>query len=147
MGILHDVVSLASDPAIPLESVLLKGMVLADALGDDDLLEWVTQELDGYRRESELPEYRVVRSQSYARITNGVYYVTVPAPPEALPASPRERATTAILEKSGCPERCGSCPRDHRRSLSIRAKIPVRTSNLIHHPQHLAHSGRLKVLV
>lgn len=65
----------AQDLSTPLESSLLKCMVLAHKLDLQELLDWATAEAEGYSRSSEVPSYRLISpSRSVAHVTNGVRY-------------------------------------------------------------------------
>lgn len=77
MSLLTQIRDLAADNTVPLETVLLKCMVLADILGDETLMHWLAQELDGYKRRSDVPDYRIVGGQAEAKLTNGFRYETV----------------------------------------------------------------------
>jgi hypothetical protein len=88
MGLLLEIRDLAADDTVPLERVLLRCMVLADALGDENLMQWVAQELNGYAKRGELPDYRIGHGQARASVTNGVRYeqiviAGIQLPPEA----------------------------------------------------------------
>ncbi|MFW6116544.1 MAG: hypothetical protein ACOC6F_02350 [bacterium] len=63
---------LVSD-SVPLSRILRKARVLAYQLESEELKEWVSQELDGYRSENDLPDYRVLKTDCYGTWTNGVW--------------------------------------------------------------------------
>jgi hypothetical protein len=99
--LLQEIRDLAADPTVPLETVLLRCMVLADTLSDETLIHWVGQELDGYRKPSDLPDYRIAHGQAWADVTNGVRYEKIVVadfalPPEA-PADAYQRLNTVYF--------------------------------------------------
>lgn len=61
------------NPQISLETILLKAKVLAHYLEDDELKNWVKNELDGYSNADELPDYRISRTALLGTFYNGVY--------------------------------------------------------------------------
>jgi hypothetical protein len=69
-----------------LTSALLKTQVLATRLDNDNLRNWVTQELQGYKISDNLPDYRHVRSNPKADLDDGMHYqANSPLPTTILP--------------------------------------------------------------
>lgn len=75
MDILHQIQADILDHKIPLSDILRKAKVLASELSSEDLASWVDQELNGYRENSELPDYRLLTTSASGTWTNG-YYMT-----------------------------------------------------------------------
>jgi YD repeat-containing protein len=59
-----------------LSNTLRKAKVLASQLHSQELGAWVQFELDGYRSDRELPDYRVIRTRSVGTWTNGHWSVS-----------------------------------------------------------------------
>lgn len=74
MQILDEIIGLLSDDTASLQAALLKAQVLAHKLGDDDLAQWVGNELRGYSPDSDVPPYRSIKLTVMGHITNGVYH-------------------------------------------------------------------------
>lgn len=66
---------------VPLSSILRKARVLASQLRSDDLQVWASQELDGYKRGNELPDYRILRTGCIGTCSNVGFIVTNHAVP------------------------------------------------------------------
>ncbi|MGB1836786.1 hypothetical protein, partial [Marinobacter adhaerens] len=60
MSLLHQIQESVVQEGSDLGSVLLKLRLLASRLGSEVLEEWVKHESEGYPKDAELPEYRVV---------------------------------------------------------------------------------------
>jgi hypothetical protein len=69
MKLLNDIVDRLSDKDGSLTGALLKTKVLLHRIGHRELIEWVTEELEGYADESRVPSYR----QLVARIVGNVH--------------------------------------------------------------------------
>lgn len=63
------------DSKVPLSTVLRKAKVLAHQLRSKELNDWVSQELDGYKSDVELPDYRVLQTACVGAWTNGFWMV------------------------------------------------------------------------
>src|SRR4051794_7140884 len=96
MSLLEEIRDLAADNTVPLETVLLKGMVLADILGDETLMLWISQELGGYKSRTDLPGYRVVFGNARADLTNGIRYETLDVSNIALPSGTPDHAQDCL---------------------------------------------------
>lgn len=66
---------------VPLSTTLRKAKVLASQLRSDELRNWVSQELDGYKSSNELPDYRVIPTGCVGKWTNGYRMITNHAVP------------------------------------------------------------------
>lgn len=70
-----------SDDTTSLTTPLLKVKVLASRIGNKELLEWVNNELVGYKTDESLPEYRKARATPKGNLQQGAHYernVTLP---------------------------------------------------------------------
>lgn len=73
MEILSQIQADLLDSKIPLSGILRKAKVLASQLSSDELDSWVSQELDGYKDQNELPDYRVLSTSVSGTWTNGFH--------------------------------------------------------------------------
>jgi antitoxin component HigA of HigAB toxin-antitoxin module len=81
MDILNQIQEDILNQAIPLSVTLRKAKVLAYEIQSEELSNWVSQELDGYKNRSELPDYRILRTTCFGKWTNGYWMVnTQPVP-------------------------------------------------------------------
>jgi hypothetical protein len=71
--ILSEIQSDLLNPKVDLPTILRKAKVLAHQLGSQDLASWVDKELDGYKEQSELPDYRIRPTAPSGTWTNGYY--------------------------------------------------------------------------
>jgi len=71
MSLLSEIQADALDSKVDVTDLLRKCLVLATRLGNDDFQRWVSQELNGYQDNSDLPLYRVIETNSYGQFTNG----------------------------------------------------------------------------
>ncbi|WP_201446477.1 AbiTii domain-containing protein [Burkholderia gladioli] len=69
MKLLDDIVDLLSDKNGSLTGALLKTKVLLHRIGHRELVEWVSDELDGYKDDNRVPSYRLV----VARVVGNVH--------------------------------------------------------------------------
>jgi hypothetical protein len=76
MDVLQQIQADLLDQDAPLSTTLRRAKVLASRLRSDELGNWVSQELDGYKSSNELPDYRVIRTGCTGSWTNGFYMVT-----------------------------------------------------------------------
>lgn len=75
MDLIREIQDIAQDFNRPLESCLLKCMVLANELKVQPLMDWATAEEEGYERIEDVPAYRRISpARSLAHVTNGVRY-------------------------------------------------------------------------
>jgi hypothetical protein len=63
MGLIEEIRDKAVSGKIPLEDVMRSCMVLAAKLKHEPLKQWTHNELNGYSRSADVPDYRVVRAQ------------------------------------------------------------------------------------
>jgi hypothetical protein len=71
MGLLKDIQDNATDPSCDTLMLLNQCMGLAYRLGHQLLKDWVNREIYGYSSTDELPEYRILKTEVRATITNG----------------------------------------------------------------------------
>lgn len=71
MTLLNELVGLLSDEKASLNQALLKTKVLMHKLGQQDLMTWVNDEINGYGEGKEVPQYRIVDAKVVGNICNG----------------------------------------------------------------------------
>ncbi len=92
MKLLSELITALSDPQPRLIDALVKTKVLLHQLGRKDLVEWVNNEINGYRDDAPLPAYRILAASVRGDVTNGVYsYSGHPLPTMHLEKNVRER--------------------------------------------------------
>lgn len=75
MKLLDQIVDLLTDGDGSLNEALLKTKVLLSTIGQVSLIGWVNDELTGYGKEADAPEYRSVHGRVLGNISNGYYTV------------------------------------------------------------------------
>lgn len=60
MSLSHDIISACADDSTPLATILRKCLILAAQLKSDELKNWVAKELEGFDRDDEVPNYRIL---------------------------------------------------------------------------------------
>lgn len=72
------------EDAVPLEKSLTRLMVLAKDIENDKLAKWAEKEIQGYSREDDLPEYRIIKSRQfvYSGINGNFKVKNTPLPEE-----------------------------------------------------------------
>jgi hypothetical protein len=99
MGLLDDIRSGAIECGGDLPRALRKSLLLAANLGYDPFQEWVYSELNGYRPDTPLPDYRVVpASIRYQAYIDG-WQFTRTAPPNFFTSDVFESATRVRLRQ------------------------------------------------
>ncbi|MDB4905075.1 MAG: hypothetical protein JWQ63_4356 [Mucilaginibacter sp.] len=68
-----EIIDLLSDDSKSLTTPLLKTQVLASRIGNDDLYEWVSKELNGFGNNDPLPEHRIAKTNPMGTLTTGYY--------------------------------------------------------------------------
>jgi len=71
MELITQIINILSDERPNLENALIKTKVLLHRLGEKESVEWINRELNGYDKEDEVPEYRVIHSQPKVTATDG----------------------------------------------------------------------------
>ena len=81
MKMIENIIELLSDDKQSLTNALLKTLILASRLDNNELKNWATNELKGYRNTTLLPEYRRAKANPKCSITDGInYYQNQPMP-------------------------------------------------------------------
>jgi hypothetical protein len=75
MKLLDDIVELLMNESGSLNEALLKTKVLLRAIGQNELVGWVNDELTGYRDLSSVPPYRKLQARVLGNISNGWHTV------------------------------------------------------------------------
>jgi hypothetical protein len=65
MSLLRDIQDAAVDQSTNVTTLLRKCKILAARLGNEEFKRWIDNELNGYESVDELPEYRIIHTQSY----------------------------------------------------------------------------------
>lgn len=99
MSLLRDIQNAAVDPTTDIATLLRKCKILAVRLGSEKFKKWVDNELNGYDKIDELPEYRVLNTESYGHFSGafGSGLKNVQIPPSCLPKEFRDRITKSYL--------------------------------------------------
>ena len=99
MSLLMDIQNAAVDPNTDVATLLRKCKVLSVRLGNDGFKQWVDNELNGYKEVSDLPEYRILRTQSYGDFSGsfGSGLRNAPIPPSCLPEKYRDGIRKSYL--------------------------------------------------
>ncbi len=99
MELLQDIQNDLISPKQDISAILRKCRVLAHRLGNEEFQRWVEQELDGYTRDAELPQYRILDVQSYGYFSGpfGSGLNNAPIPPSCIPKEFRETISKAYL--------------------------------------------------
>jgi AbiTii len=102
MSLLRDIQNAAVDPHMDIATLLRKCKILAVRLGSEEFKRWIDHELNGYDEVKELPNYRVLETESLGTFAEpyGQRIDNLPVPPLSLPEQFRDRATKAYLMQS-----------------------------------------------
>jgi hypothetical protein len=101
MHLLNEITDLLSSSSPSLEDALFKAQVLAHRLGEQDMKQWVSNELKGYPDRENLPTYRVVPVTVMANLSNGVVrYTDQPLPMMGVDQRLREKLGTRRVSES-----------------------------------------------
>jgi hypothetical protein len=65
MSLLRDIQDAAVDPSTDVATLLRKCKILAVRLGSEEFKQWVDYELNGYDKVEDLPEYRILHTESF----------------------------------------------------------------------------------
>ncbi len=71
-----DIVNQLTDTSTSLTSVLLKVKVFGVRLKNQQLIDWVSKEIEGYQDNDILPEYRIFNCNVYGNLMNGRWKLT-----------------------------------------------------------------------
>src|SRR6266508_4178740 len=99
MSLLRDIQNAAVDPNTDVATLLRKCKILAARLRNDEFKLWLDHELNGYTRIEDVPQYRILDTESYGDFAGrfGRAVQNVPIPPLCLPEELRDRATRCYL--------------------------------------------------
>lgn len=99
MSLLRDIQNAAVDPSTDITTLLRKCKILAARLGNEDFKKWVDNELNGYKKIEDLPQYRIIHTGSYGHFAGlfGRVLKNAPIPPACLPEKFRDKITKAYL--------------------------------------------------
>lgn len=101
MQLFEDIITLLSDENGSLSSALLKTKILMHRIGHKDIDGWLNSELNGYSRNGEVPDYRIVGARLIGSVENMARrYTNVTLATLHLPADFREKVCTARLGHS-----------------------------------------------
>lgn len=99
MSLLRDIQTASVDPNMDASTLLRKCKILAVRLGNEEFKKWVDHELNGYDNTDDLPEYRILHTDSYGHFSGvlGGGLKNAPIPPSCLPEEFRDRLTKSYL--------------------------------------------------
>jgi hypothetical protein len=102
MSLLKEIQDAAVDSKTDILTVLRKCRVLASRLSNDELKSWVQKELDGYKSDDSLPDYRVMKCQSQGHFIGhfGAELKNAPISSINIPEDYRDALTTAEFKQS-----------------------------------------------
>jgi hypothetical protein len=87
MTLLRQIQDAAVDSSVHLPDVLRRCKLLGARLGNDEFKRWVDRELNGYSKDDELPNYRILNVDSLGHFigVGGSQFKNAPIPPMAIP--------------------------------------------------------------
>lgn len=101
MHLLTEIIELLSSNSPSLEDALFKAQVLAHRLGEQEMKQWVGNELKGYPDRDSLPAYRVLPVTLMADLSNGVArYSDQPLPMMGVERKLRDKLETRRISES-----------------------------------------------
>jgi AbiTii len=101
MKLIEEIIDILSEDKSNLTNALLKTKVLLYKLGNNELIEWVNNEINGYSENAEVPPYRTVNAQVLANFANMAYqYTAHPIPLMHLDDEYRESLERTKLRQS-----------------------------------------------
>jgi hypothetical protein len=102
MTLLQQIQESAIDGSSDLETLLRKCRVLAARLQNDEFKNWVQSELDGYRGDIDLPDYRHFRCQAFGHFSGafGRQLKNAQIPDSCIPEELRDMLTTVDMRES-----------------------------------------------
>lgn len=99
MSLVREIQDVAVDSDMPLSTLLRKCKVLAFRLGNDELKQWIDNELNGYGNRASLPEYRYMRVNSKghfsASFQSGLRHADIPM--QCIPEEFRDSLSNAYF--------------------------------------------------
>lgn len=101
MKLLDEIIGLLSDKDGSLTDALLKMKVVMFSIGHKELIEWVNDELNGYPREKEVPDYRIIGSRLMGTLRDiAAIYNRYPIPTSHLPKEHQEYFNESKMRQS-----------------------------------------------
>ncbi len=99
MSLLRDIQAAAVESSTDVSTLLRKCKILAVRLGNEEFKKWVDHELNGYDTAEDLPEYRILHTESQGHFSGGFgsSLNNAPIPPSCLPKEFRDRVTKSYL--------------------------------------------------
>lgn len=100
MSLLRDIQEAITNPSFRLADILRKAKVLAFRLDHQEFKYWVNRELNGYKPNDNIPEYRILREvDSYGSFIGipGCLAKNIPIPSLSLPEEYRELMRTICI--------------------------------------------------
>jgi hypothetical protein len=128
MKLLDEIIELLSTEKGSLTDALLKTKVLLHSLGQTELIAWVNSELNGYREEQEIPEYRKVPAQVLANLSS----ISFQADSHPLPIGHLTKEQREGLETENMPQ-----------SLAVLEKFSENPDGALTSPIPLEYNGLL----
>jgi len=111
--VLNEIIVEATDNGVPLSNTLRKFLILAFELKNDRLKAWVESELNGYKEDAELPDYRKAHLHSKGNFQGpmGAWMPGRPLPTSVLKKEHRELINpTRLTEPVAAYEQAKSAP-------------------------------------
>lgn len=101
MELIDEIIEALSADEPNLTNALMKTKILLHKLGKSDLIEWVNNEINGYREDVDVPPYRTVNAQVLANFANMVHqYSRHPIPLSHLDKAYRDSLEISKLRQS-----------------------------------------------
>lgn len=120
--IIQDIV----DSNVSLNDTMLKLQVLASKLDNSQLREWVAKELNGYKKISELPDYRLIKGVAFGKLVQdrgfggALFHNNIKLPTESLESEfCKELETISILASVSELEHMKNGDADYAESISV----------------------------
>ena len=100
--LLRDMKKRLLDDSVPVSSILRMALVLSYETDDLKLREWVNSELDGYRDNDDVPDYRHAKCQSFGNfIGPGYAYMNaMPLPPAIIPKQYHSATNNLLIREN-----------------------------------------------
>lgn len=101
MKIIEDIIESLTDKSNTLTDILIKTKILAFKLKNQELQDWINNELNGYESNEELPKYRIIHCEIMGTISNGFKQAkNYPIPLSSVSADLRKGMKTVRLGQS-----------------------------------------------
>lgn len=101
MKLIDEAINLLGDASKPLADAFFKAQIIAHRLKDKDFSAWVKNEVQGYKDDADLPEYRVFRLTPYGDVENTVKrYTSYQLPLGGMPREMQDKFLVSRLRHS-----------------------------------------------